>query len=577
MSIFQLFRSFLPLRNPMGFGASDFIELTIALLLVFLVVFGAWIEPLIRRFAANTRWCMIGLAALPIALRLVLLPTCPVPAPSGADDFSYILLGDTLRHLRFANPTPPLHEFFESTFILLEPAYSSIYPLGQGSALAIGKIAFGHFWIGVVFSTGALSALCYWMLRAWTTAVWAFLGGLFAAAEFGPLNQWMNSYWGGTLSAAAGCLVFGALPRFRQSARMRDGVLLGLGLALEWLTRPFEFCFLLLSTAIFVAPILRHRAEWRRLARPSAAALLVLLSAAALTLLQNKAVTGNWATLPYALSRYQYGVPTTLTFQPNPIPHRALTPEQELDYKAQSAIHGDGKETAAAYFARFTFRLRYLRFFLFAPLYVAVAIFVVTIRGFHPFWVVLTILLFLLGTNFYPYFYPHYIAATTCLFVLASVEGLARVSTLRIGGQNVGRRVAQALILVCGAQFLFWYDVHLYRGEELWPLANYETWDYINFGDFSGRNTVDSQLAAAGGKQLVFVRYWPRHRFEEWIHNDADMKAANIVWACDLGTAENEKLLRLYPDRGAWLLEPDAQPPRLQPYQSGTGIFETVH
>jgi len=34
MLLSQLFRSFVPLRNPIGFGASDFIELAFALLLV---------------------------------------------------------------------------------------------------------------------------------------------------------------------------------------------------------------------------------------------------------------------------------------------------------------------------------------------------------------------------------------------------------------------------------------------------------------------------------------------------------------------------------------------------------------
>ena len=64
------------------------------------------------------------------------------------------------------------------------------------------------------------------------------------------------------------------------------------------------------------------------------------------------------------------------------------------------------------------------------------------------------------------------------------------------------------------------------------------------------------------GKLLVVVRYWPQHIFQdEWVYNRADIDGARVVWARDLGAAENEKLRRYYPDRSVWLLEPDARPP----------------
>jgi hypothetical protein len=70
------------------------------------------------------------------------------------------------------------------------------------------------------------------------------------------------------------------------------------------------------------------------------------------------------------------------------------------------------------------------------------------------------------------------------------------------------------------------------------------------------------------GKLLLFVRYWPQHIFQdEWVYNAADIDHSRIVWARDLGAAEDEKLRRYYPDRAAWLLEPDAAPPKLTPYR----------
>ena len=184
-----------------------------------------------------------------MVLRLLLLGHYPIPEPAVSDDFSYVLLADTLRHLRLANPPHAFPQFFETFFVLQEPTYSSIFPLGQGLVIAAGWLVFGHPWAGIGLSVGALCAFCYWMLRAWTTPGWSLIGGLFSVFLFGPLSQWMNSYWGGAVSGCAGCLVFGALPRLRQTGRMRDGPLLGLGLALQILTRPFES--VLLRSACF--------------------------------------------------------------------------------------------------------------------------------------------------------------------------------------------------------------------------------------------------------------------------------------------------------------------------------------
>src|ERR1035441_1533584 len=262
MFLFDFFRSFLPLHNPLGFGASDFIELALVTLLVSLVLLRARVEPSFQRLAAKTGWCMLLLAALPVALRLLLLPRHPVPTPAGADSFSYLLLADTLRHFRLANPPHPLYRFFETVFVLQNPTYSSIYSLGQGLVLALGWTIFGHPWAGVLLATAAFCPLCFWMLRGWTSPAWSLAGAALAIIEFGPLNPWMNSYWGGMPAAAAGCLVFGALPRLRHGRR-KDAVLLGVGLAIHLLTRPYESIFLLLAVVAFFLPRLRRRAEWR--------------------------------------------------------------------------------------------------------------------------------------------------------------------------------------------------------------------------------------------------------------------------------------------------------------------------
>ena len=556
----ELFRSFLPLHNPVGFGVADFVEVAfLVLMLLFVIAARTRARDLARALAERPRWCMLALAFLPIALRLLLVARFPIPTPNVSDDFSYLLAADTLLHFRLANPPHALHSFFETFFVLQQPTYSSIFPLGQAFFLALGRLLANNTWAGVALTTGALAALCYWMLRAWTTPAWALIGGLLAAMEFGPLCQWMNSFWGGSVSACAGCLVFGALPRLKDDRGTRNAWLLGIGIALQMLTRPFESVFLMLAALSFVLA--------SRPGRRVVLALIPIGAALGITLLHDRAVTGSWTTLPYALSRYQYGVPATFTTQPNPTPHQPLSPEQQLDYEVQSAVHGPGTDTVSAFLARWISRIRFYRFFFLAPLYLALPFAIASLKNFRFAWAAATVLLFSIGTNFYPYFYSHYIAAITCLLLLFAVVGLEHLSTIVIRGQTVGQQAATLLLGLSCSHFAFWYGLHLAAGDRILDAAApYESWDAINRGDPEGRIAIHRQLSMTAGKHLVFVHYSPRHAFQEWVHNEADIDRSQIVWARDLGTEENAKLTAYFGDRKVWILEPDVRPPRLSAY-----------
>ncbi len=560
----------LPVKNPIGFSAGDMAEMAlVAALLLLTIVWGPELQSLARRLAERPVWCMLALAALPVALRLCLLPHHPVPVPDVYDEFGHLLVADTVRHFRLANPAHAMPQFFETFFVLQQPSYSSIYPLGQGLALALGWAIFGLPWAGVVLSVAAFCALCYWMLRGWTDPAWALLGGALAVMQFGPLSLWMNSYWGGALAAAAGCLVFGALPRLRDRWRPRDAALLGTGLAIHLLTRPFESLFLVSAVILFFLPAVRRADGRRKCARAAAIATLALTPAILLTLAQNRQVTGSWTTLPYQLSQYQYGVPASLTFQSTPVPHRELTPQQALDYKMQSSFRGSAPETIGKFLQRLEYRVRYYRFFFLAPLYLAGFWFLVSARSFGDWWVILTLLLFALGTNFFPAFQVHYIAGVTCLFVLLSVLGLQRLSQLRIRGLATGREAAAVLVFLCFAHFAVWYASHVWEGAVFsTALQPFETWDALNYANAEPRRRINRELASAAGPQLVLVRYAPQHIFQdEWVYNEADIDAARVVWARDLGD-EDQKLLAFYPRRAVWLLEADAQPaPLLRPYK----------
>ncbi len=283
------------------------------------------------------------------------------------------------------------------------------------------------------------------------------------------------------------------------------------------------------------------------------------LPAVSLTLAQNKAVTGSWTTLPYMAARYQYGVPTTFTMQPDPTPHRELTPEQQRGYDVQAEVHDT--ESARSLWERLLDRLDYVRFFLSPGLYVTLPVFlftlVFTMRDRRLWWPAASILVLLAASAFYPYYYPHYIAAVACAFLLIAVAGL----------KYMPRLAANAIFCLAVAHFAFWYGVHAYGNQDfLDAFGPYELFDFVNHGDPEGRFPHSKRLEQAPGNQLVFVRYAPFHPLREWISNAADIDRSKVVWALDLGPEEDSKLLDYYPDRTAWLVEPDARPPRLVPY-----------
>ena len=551
--------------DPIGFASGDYAELALAAIFLVLAIAGrGWIAAWGERLAARAAWCVALLAALPIVLRLALLGNHPVPVPDIYDEFGHLFVADTLRHWRLANPPHALARFFETFFILQSPTYSSIYPLGQGLLLAAGRAIGGTPWAGVLLGTGAFCGLCCWMLRGWTTPGWALIGGLLAVFEFGPLNQWTNSYWGGALPAAAGCLVFGALPRLRCRARVRDGILLGLGFGMHMLCRPYETVFLALSVALFRLPEMRSAAGRNRLLRPLLCAGLIVIAALGITLRQNRSVTSSWTKLPYSLSQEQYGVPASLTFQSYATPHRELTREQELDYRMQRGFRSREFDSAGTYLQRLLFRVRYYRFYFYAPLSVALLIWLLTIRDRRRGWIAFTILLFALGVNFFPAFQFHYLAAVACLFVLISVDGLRRLSEWP-GGSSAAR----ALLYLCIAQFCFFYAAHLFE-TPAWAvrLRSLDVWDSVDAAPrVTQRVAVNNMLAKEPGKLLVLVRYWPQHIFQdEWVWNEADIDASRVVFARDRGAEEDRNLLSYYPDRRVLLLEPDARPPKLEPY-----------
>ena len=66
---------------------------------------------------------------------------------------------------------------------------------------------------------------------------------------------------------------------------------------------------------------------------------------------------------------------------------------------------------------------------------------------------------------------------------------------------------------------------------------------------------------------MLFRSYSPdRDPLDEWVYNAPDIDGSKVIWAREMGTADNLELIHYYRDRQVWLVQPDTQPPEVSAY-----------
>jgi hypothetical protein len=155
-------------------------------------------------------------------------------------------------------------------------------------------------------------------------------------------------------------------------------------------------------------------------------------------------------------------------------------------------------------------------------------------------------------------FFMHYAAPMTGLIFALVLQALRQLRLWRWRGPQTGRIVAWTILLICFTSFAVAF-AHQLRSS--WSTQTYP------------RARILAQLQETDGRHLAIVRYGSRHLVnEEWVYNEADIDGAKVVWAREMNTTQNRKLLEYFKDRHIWLVEvgKDHSSPELKPYPVGS-------
>jgi hypothetical protein len=532
-------------------------------------------ENVLGRLARRRALAVVVVGILALVMRVALLPNVPVPQPGFHDDFGYLLAADTFAHGRLANPTHPMWIHFESIHINQRPAYMPMYYAAQGLVMALGQVVTGNPWIGVLLSAAAMCAAICWMLQGWMPPGWALLGGLLAVMRMATFSYWVNSYCGGALAATGGALVLGALPRIKQQARLKDALVLGVGLALLANTRPYESLFfgIPIGVAALVWLLGKKRPPWAqvlpRIILP--VGLLLAVTAAGMAYFFWR-VTGSPFHIPYQVNLDTYIAVPYFPWQPlnlKHVYHHQVLEDFYLHGWQMYYYYHDRRHPFQVFSEKASDTYR---FFL-GP---ALALPLVVLFVFNPWqflrksvsgktgFLVAVCGATCIGLALPIYYIAQYAALMTSAIYALVLQAMRYLRLWRWREKRAGLAIVRAIPVICVLLFVlraFAPQLHIPT-----PVEWKHTWDSEHYQNLDRAHAL-AQLQAMPKDQLVFVRYNQYHRSEdEWVYNRADIDAAKVVWARDMGDTANAELIRYFPHRRVWLAEPDLAPPRLSLY-----------
>jgi hypothetical protein len=454
-------------------------------------------------------------AAVSLALSLILFARSGARLPSIEDDYAHLLVADTLRHGRLANPVHPMWEHFETMLVIQKPHYASEYPPGLGIVLALFPLPIAGMWLATALAVAAVT----WAAGALLPPKWAALAGVLVAIH-PTVTRASQIYTSSAVPLLGGALVAGALWRMRSRPSQMLGAIAAIGVVILANTRQFEG--LVLVVALAVTNLRAFRRAW------TAGAVVLILGALG-TGMYNRAVTGSAFELPHALYDRAFNPwPNFAWEKPRPVPQYR---NEEMRFRYASWYAGlyrrysfaSSVDSKVAAMLRFVApqTLDGLRYLFAIPL-------VLIGRRKRMRSVIAALLLFLFAPLSIVWILQvHYVAPAGVLAAVLFVSLLREAAVVRWH--------ALTLALIAVSVIASGVAVADYANK---PARELE------------RRTIEQQLAREPGQHLVLV---PPPVFG-CVYNSAAIDSQRVIWARQFGGDRDAALLRYYSRRRVWLV-----------------------
>lgn len=479
------------------------------------------------------------------------------------DEAAYVLQARIFASGSWTAPSPPLPEFFEQMYVLVTPRVASKYPPGHSLLLVPG------IWLGL---PGLMPVVLLGLAGGLLFAVARRLAGREVALATWvlwltvPTTGWSAPYFPSYLSQTTSVVMWlGAwwsLLEWRRTERGRWLVLLASCVVWEAITRPFNAIALAVPVGIVVLYTVARRRLWRDLVIASAVGAAIL----ALVPIWSAETTGDWRLTPqlhYAKLYVPSDVPgfgADSSPATRPLPPdlarvaewlRGIHAEHTVDRLPETVgerLHNISGELWGHWLLGLQLLMLLGLYRAGRPVFVALASCVLLLLvyldfGHTPGWTVY-------------YLESHLLAAF--LAALGVTQLLEFVVSWRYGargGITPEPRIAMAMLLLLAVDAIPASGALSKRRAEVERAHRYHA---------SFRRVLAS---TAPERVVVFVRYAPEHDIHRALVEVPPDYATGRAWVVHDRGADNERLLRLAPDRKPYLFDEASW--RLLPMREG--------